>query len=219
MDIIDSQNSLPEYHNGKQSDDSTQHELFTIISRLQTTIHNQTLKKMIADCLSSDHDFWKYIEQNNIDLRDQDFITAVQQRASSIHTFPEQKLLLQIAEAFAPCCHAQCGTAFCSSSVVRESLRIQNLSFDDKISLLNTAIQSRHISRSRRERILQALLPRLLAESELDKLQQVYTILQNTQWSDIWNIKFGPSDRRNRDRDIFLTIHRKDFKDKIDSLQ
>lgn len=57
MDIIDSQNSLPEYHNGKQSDDSTQHELFTIISRLQTTIHNQTLKKMIADCLSSDHDF------------------------------------------------------------------------------------------------------------------------------------------------------------------
>lgn len=218
MSILNPDESSFERHWEKQSD-NTQNELFAIINRTQTTIQNDTLKQLIADCLSAEQDFWKYVEENRIDLRNRDFITAVEQWSSLIYTLPEQKLLLKIADTFGPCCRAQCGSAFCPSAVLRESLRIQNLSFDDKVSLLHTAIQSRHITRSRRIKILETLLTRLLAESDLDKLQKVYILLQKTKWSDLWNIKLGKSSRWNSDRDEFLATHRKNFYNKIKNIQ
>lgn len=219
MDILETGDSFPEKEWKANLDHHHKDELFHIINKTQASVTHEILKKLITNCLSPDQDFWKYIEENNIDLRDENFIVAVQQWASSIHTLPEQKLLFKIAEAFSPCCHAQCWSVFCPSTVLRESLRIQNLTFEDKLSLLHTAIQSRSVSRSRRIKILDTLLHRLLGESDTNNLQKVYDILQNTKGRDIQNIKFGKTARRNNDRDTFLTAHRKNFKDKIKGLQ
>ncbi len=218
MDILTPEGLTPEQDQKTNQSEQSQDELFHIINRTQSTINNVTLKKLIADCLWSDNDFGKYIEANNINLRNEELIVAVQQWASSIHTLPEQQLLLKIAEQFGPCCHAQCWSAFCPSAVLRSSLKIQNLTFENKISLLNTAIQSRYISRSRRLKILEKLLMRLLLENTATNLQKVFEILQTTKGSDLWDSKSGQIAWSNENRDMFLEIYRNKFKDKIESM-
>ncbi len=218
MSILDLEDSSLEHDHIKTTSDKSRDELFHIINSTQSTISNETLKQLIADCLWSDQDFWQYIEANNINLGNEELIVAVQSWASSIHTLPEQQLLLKIAEQFGPCCHAQCWSAFCPSAVLRSSLKIQNLTFEDKISLLDTAIQSLSISRSRRLKILEKLLMRLLLENTATNLQKVFEILQTTKGSDLWDSKSGQIALSNENRDIFLETYRNKFKDKIESM-
>ncbi len=219
MDILKPGEYLPE-QDWKTNADNPRDELFDIISKTQSSISNETLKKIIADCLWSDQDFGKYIETNNIDLKNEEFIKAVESWALTITTLPEQLLLYKIAEEFVTCCQAQCTSAFCPSNVLHYALKINNLTFTDKLSLLSTLIQSHSISNTYRTRIMRSLLGQLLYENSKEHLQEVYDILNNIKVEDLWNKKFGQIQWwAIWDWHEFLTLRKKNFKDKIEGLQ